>query len=263
MQERLQKILARTGLGSRRHMEELIRSRRVKVNGRIAELGQKVSGDEHILVDGKPVKIRPGAPLAAEVILYHKPAGEVCSRSDPEGRPTVFASLYRPRAGRWISVGRLDINTAGLLLFTTDGELAHRLMHPSQEIEREYAVRVLGEVSAQMLERLIKGVQLEDGLACFTAIEESGGSGANHWYHVVIKEGRNREVRRLWESQGVTVSRLSRVRFGPVLLERGLRAGKSRPATAREVQQLYKAAGLKPPDDRSRHSPLVRDGKPQ
>jgi 23S rRNA pseudouridine2605 synthase len=250
MQERLQKILARTGLGSRRHVEELIRGGRVKVNGKLAELGQKVSGEERILVDGKPVKIRPEATAAPEVILYHKPPGEVCSRSDPEGRPTVFAGLPRLRAGRWISVGRLDINTAGLLLFTTDGELAHRLMHPSQEIEREYAVRVLGEVSADMLERLIRGVELEDGLARFSAIEEAGGSGANRWYHVIIKEGRNREVRRLWESQGVTVSRLSRVRFGPVILERGLRQGKSRPLTPREVQQLYKAAGLTPPGGR-------------
>jgi 23S rRNA pseudouridine2605 synthase len=244
MQERLQKILARTGLGSRRYLEELIRGGRVKVNGKVAELGQKISGEERILVDGKPVKIRFDAPLASEVIAYHKPAGEVCSRSDPEGRTTVFASLPRLRAGRWIGVGRLDINTAGLLLFTTDGELAHRLMHPSQQIEREYAVRILGEVSPEVLQRLSKGVELEDGFARFTAIRDSGGSGANHWYHVVIKEGRNREVRRLWESQGLTVSRLSRVRFGPVMLERGLRPGKSRPLTAREVQQLYTAAGL-------------------
>jgi 23S rRNA pseudouridine2605 synthase len=247
MQERLQKVLARTGLGSRRHMEELIRGGRVKVNGKIADLGQKVSGGERILIDGKPVKIGPEAPVGAEVILYHKPVGEVCSRGDPEGRTTVFSHLPRPRAGRWIGVGRLDISTAGLLLFTTDGELAHRLMHPSQEIEREYAVRVLGEVSDNVLERLTRGVELEDGVARFTAIEEAGGSGANRWYHVIIKEGRNREVRRLWESQGLTVSRLSRVRFGPVLLERGLRPGKSRPLTARELQQLYRAAGLKLP----------------
>lgn len=247
MQERLQKILARTGLGSRRHVEELIRGGRVKVDGKLAELGQKVSGEERILIDDKPVKIRLEVPAAAEVLIYHKPAGEVCSRSDPEGRATVFASLPRPTAGRWIGVGRLDISTAGLLLFTTDGELAHRLMHPSQEIEREYAVRVLGDVSAQMLERLIEGVELEDGVARFTAIAESGGSGANHWYHVVIKEGRNREVRRLWESQGLMVSRLSRVRFGPITLERGLRPGKTRLLTAREMQQIYKAAGLKPP----------------
>jgi len=245
MEERLQKVLARTGLGSRRHVEELIRAGRVEVNGKAAELGQKVSGQERILVDGRPVVINTGAAAVAEVIIYHKPVGEVCSRSDPQGRRTVFSSLPRPHGGRWINVGRLDINTAGLLLFTTDGELAHRLMHPSQEIEREYAVRLLGEVTPAMLARLIKGVELEDGFARFTAIEESGGSGANHWYHVIIKEGRNREVRRLWESQGLIVSRLSRVRFGPVILERGLRPGKSRPLTPSEQQQLYSAAGLK------------------
>jgi 23S rRNA pseudouridine2605 synthase len=247
MEERLQKVLARAGLGSRRHMEDLIRAGRVEVDGRAAQLGQKITGAEHIRVDGKTVDIGREAPAAPAVILYHKPVGEVCSRHDPEGRRTVFAGLPKLRSGRWISVGRLDINTAGLLLFTTDGELAHRLMHPSQEIEREYAVRLLGEVSAAVLERLIKGVELEDGFARFTAIEESGGSGANRWYHVIIKEGRNREVRRLWESQGVTVSRLSRVRFGPIILERGLRAGKSRPLSTREQQQLYKAAGLKLP----------------
>lgn len=245
MEERLQKVLARAGLGSRRHMEDLIRAGRVEVDGRAAQLGQKVTGTEHIRIDGKAVAIGREAPVEPSVILYHKPVGEVCTRHDPEGRRTVFAGLPKLRSGRWISVGRLDINTGGLLLFTTDGELAHRLMHPSQEIEREYAVRLLGEVSAEVLERLIKGVELEDGFARFTAIEESGGSGANRWYHVIIKEGRNREVRRLWESQGLTVSRLSRVRFGPIILERGLRAGKSRPLTTGEQQQLYKAAGLK------------------
>ena len=159
----------------------------------------------------------------------------------------MFAALPRPRQGRWISVGRLDINTSGLLLFTTDGGLAHRLMHPSQEIEREYAVRLLGEVDRPMLERLVRGVELEDGPARFLVIEESGGSGANRWFHVVIREGRNREVRRLWESQGVRVSRLARVRFGPIALERGLRKGRWRPLTPKELKQLYQAAGLKPP----------------
>jgi len=238
-------MLARTGLGSRRHMEELIRNGRVQVDGKTAELGQKVSGRERIVVDGKPVQLQSAGAAVSEVIAYHKPVGEICSRDDPEGRKSVFSSLPKPHQGRWISVGRLDINTAGLLLFTTDGELAHRLMHPSQEIEREYAVRLLGKVDMDMLERLIKGVQLEDGFARFTAIEDAGGSGANHWYHVIIKEGRNREVRRLWESQGLTVSRLSRVRYGPVILERGLRPGKSRPLSFKEQQQLYKAAGLK------------------
>lgn len=245
MQERLQKVLARTGLGSRRHVEELIRAGRVEVDGRRAELGQKVSGRERIRVDGRDVSVSAETKTAAEVIAYHKPVGEVCSRNDPQGRATVFGGLPKPHGGRWVSVGRLDINTAGLLLFTTDGELANRLMHPAQEIEREYAVRLLGEVTPAMLERLVEGVQLDDGRARFTAIRDAGGSGANHWYHVILKEGRNREVRRLWETQGVTVSRLMRVRYGPVGLERSLRPGKSRPLTFKELRQLYRAAGLK------------------
>jgi len=248
MQERLQKVLAQAGLGSRRQIEQWISAGRVTVDGKPAELGQKVSGRERINVDGKPVRIAPAHAAAPELLAYHKPVGEVCSRADPEGRPTVFEALPRPRRGRWISVGRLDINTSGLLLFTTDGELANRLMHPSREIEREYAVRVLGEVDRALLQRLLDGVELEDGVARFVSLTEAGGSGANRWYHAVIKEGRKREVRRLWESQGVTVSRLSRVRFGPLALERGLRQGRWRPLTDREQKQLYQAAGLKPPE---------------
>ena len=247
MEERLQKVLARAGLGSRRQIEDWIRGGRIQVNGKPARLGQKVSGRERIFVDGKKVQLNTGEQVAAATILYHKPAGEICSRDDPDGRPSVFSALPRPPAGRWISVGRLDFNTSGLLLFTTDGELAHRLMHPAQEIEREYAVRLLGTVDLPMLERLIQGVELEDGFARFSAIEESGGGGANRWYHVIIKEGRNREVRRLWESQGLKVSRLARVRYGPVILERKLRPGKHRPLTSSEQKQLYQAAGLKPP----------------
>jgi 23S rRNA pseudouridine2605 synthase len=247
MQERLQKILARAGLGSRRQIEDWIRDGRVQVNGKPARLGQKVSGRERIAVDGKKVNLKSGEQVVAATILYHKPAGEICSRDDPDRRPSVFSALPRPPGGRWISVGRLDFNTSGLLLFTTDGELAHRLMHPAQEIEREYAVRLLGTVDLPMLERLIQGVELEDGVARFSAIEESGGSGANRWYHVIIKEGRNREVRRLWESQGVKVSRLTRVRYGPVILERKLRPGKYRSLTFAEQKALYQAAGLKPP----------------
>ena len=247
MQERLQKVLARAGLGSRRQIEDWIRDGRVQVNGQPARLGQKVSGRERIAVDGKKVNLKSGEQVVAATILYHKPAGEICSRDDPDGRPSVFSALPRLPGGRWISVGRLDFNTSGLLLFTTDGELAHRLMHPAQEIEREYAVRLLGTVDLPMLERLIQGVELEDGFARFSAIEESGGSGANRWYHVIIKEGRNREVRRLWESQGVKVSRLTRVRYGPVILERKLRPGKYRSLTFAEQKALYQAAGLKPP----------------
>ncbi len=247
MEERLQKVLAKAGLGSRRQMEDWIREGRVEVDGKRAELGEKVSETQRITVDGRRLHLKPAAASTPEVIVYHKPLGEVCSRDDPEGRPTVFNNLPRPRQGRWISVGRLDINTTGLMLFTTDGELAHRLMHPSREIEREYAVRLLGEVDMPMLERLVEGVELEDGVARFAAVEESGGTGANRWFHVILKEGRNREVRRLWESQGVKVSRLTRVRYGPVILERKLRKGKSRPLLAEEMKRLYEAAGLDVP----------------
>jgi 23S rRNA pseudouridine2605 synthase len=253
MQERLQKVLAQAGLGSRRQIEQWISAGRVVVDGKPAELGQKVSGRERISVDGRPVRIVVAGKVPPEVLAYHKPVGEVCSRADPEGRPTVFEALPRPRQGRWVSVGRLDINTSGLLLFTTDGELANRLMHPSQEIEREYAVRVLGEVDRPMLERLVEGVELEDGMARFVSVTEAGGSGANRWFHVVIKEGRKREVRRLWEAQGVTVSRLTRVRFGPLALERGLRQGRWRPLTPNEQKQLYQAAGLKAPNVAAQH----------
>lgn len=244
MQERLQKVLAQAGLGSRRQIEQWIDAGRVMVDGKPAQLGQKVSGRERISVDGKPVRIRAAGKSPHEVLVYHKPVGEVCSRDDPGGRPTVFEALPRPRHGRWISVGRLDINTSGLLLFTTDGELANRLMHPSREIEREYAVRLLGQVDRPMLERLVSGVELDDGVARFVSIQEAGGSGANRWFHVVIKEGRNREVRRLWESQGITVSRLTRVRFGPLALARGLRQGRWRPLTPKEQKLLYQAVGL-------------------
>ncbi|MDT8385944.1 MAG: pseudouridine synthase [Thiogranum sp.] len=245
MQERLQKLLARAGLGSRRQLEDWIRDGRVEVDGKRAELGQKVSGRERIVVDGKRVQLNPDVEAGPEVLVYHKPIGEVCTRDDPERRPTVYHALPKPQQqGRWISIGRLDINTSGLLLFTTDGELAHRLTHPSHEIEREYAVRLLGEVDMPMLERLVEGVELDDGPARFVAIEESGGSGANRWFHVIIKEGRNREVRRLWESQGITVSRLSRVRYGPVVLERSLRPGQSRLLDHQEKKRLYQAVGL-------------------
>jgi 23S rRNA pseudouridine2605 synthase len=247
MQERLQKVLAQAGLGSRRQIEQWISAGRVTVDGKAAELGQKVSGRERISVDGKPVRIVAAGKIPPEVLIYHKPVGEVCSRDDPEGRPTVFEALPRPRQGRWVSVGRLDINTSGLLLFTTDGELANRLMHPAQEVEREYAVRVLGEVDRSLLQRLVDGVELEDGVARFVSVTEAGGGGANRWFHAIIKEGRKREVRRLWESQGVTVSRLTRVRFGPLALERALRQGRWRPLTPSEQKQLYQAAGLKAP----------------
>ncbi len=234
MAERLQKILARAGYGSRRQIEDWIRAGRISVNGSPAVLGLGVTGADRIEIDGRPVAvaIALGQPIP-RTILYHKPVGELTTRADPEGRPTVFDKLPPLKTARWIAVGRLDFNTAGLLLLTTDGELANRLMHPSTEIEREYAVRVLGEVAAPVIERLLGGVELEDGRAAFGSIHDAGGSGANHWYHVTLKEGRNREVRRMWESQGVAVSRLIRVRFGPIGLPRELRPGRHRPLTRR------------------------------
>lgn len=246
MDEKLQKVLARAGYGSRREVETWIAAGRVSINGRTATVGDRVGPADTIRVDGRALRLEQVAP-GRRVLAYHKPVGEVTTRSDPEGRPTVFESLPRLRNGRWVPIGRLDLNTAGLLLFTTDGELAHRLMHPSSEIEREYAVRVLGPVEPEVLDRLIRGVELEDGPAHFDAVADAGGSGANHWYHVILKEGRKREVRRLWASQGVTVSRLLRVRYGPVRLERALRPGKFRDLDKVELEALLRAAGMPPP----------------
>jgi 23S rRNA pseudouridine2605 synthase len=222
--EKLQKVLARAGLGSRREIETWIEMGRVQINRQLATLGQRVGTQDEISVDGR--KLRLKFESSRQIICYHKPAGEVCTRHDPAGRQTIFERLPTLRQGRWITVGRLDLNTSGLLLLTTDGELAHRLMHPSYQIEREYAVRILGEVHSEMLTRLRAGVMIEGHQLSFKQIKiVSEQGGANHWYHVILTEGRNHEVRRLWESQGVVVSRLIRVRFGPVLLPRNLRMG--------------------------------------
>ncbi len=244
--EKLQKVLARAGLGSRRDIEQWIADGRVKVNGAVATLGARVEPRDAISVDGQLLK-REDAQVVRRVLIYNKPEGEICTRDDPEGRPTVFDRLPRPKEGRWINIGRLDINTTGLLLFTTDGELANRLMHPSYEMDREYAVRVRGEVTEEMVEQLKAGVMLEDGPAKFTDIKEApGGDGLNHWFHCVVMEGRNREVRRLWESQGVVVSRLKRVRFGPVFMTSDLPMGRWREMGQREVDILSEEVGLKP-----------------
>lgn len=244
--EKLQKVLARMGLGSRRDIETWISEGRVKVNGAVANLGARVGQHDAISVDGH-LQRREEAQVVRRVLIYNKPEGEICTRSDPEGRPTVFDRLPRPKEGRWINIGRLDINTTGLLLFTTDGELANRLMHPSYEMDREYAVRVRGEVTEEMIEQLKAGVMLEDGPAKFTDIKEApGGDGLNHWFHCVVMEGRNREVRRLWESQGVVVSRLKRVRFGPVFMTSDLPMGRWREMGQREVDILSEEVGLKP-----------------
>ena len=207
MKERIHKVLARAGVGSRRAIEKLISENRVQVNGKLAKLGDALGRSDSVRVDGKPVKVETAFTQYRRVIAYHKPEGEVCTASDPEGRPTVFDRLPEPGQGRWIMVGRLDVNTAGLLLFTTDGELAHRLMHPSSGVDREYAVRVKGQVDDDMIARLKAGVELEDGVAKFTDIQKSvsEGDGSNQWYYCVLMEGRHREARRLWESQGPIV----------------------------------------------------------
>lgn len=260
--EKLQKVLARAGFGSRRELEEWIAAGRVSVNGKLATLGDRVTEADLIRVDGRIVRGTRLQPPRARVLIYHKPAGEVATRSDPEGRPTIFDHLPRLTNGRWIAVGRLDLNTSGLLLLTSDGELANRLMHPSSEVEREYAVRVLGEVAPEVLERLRNGVPLDDGEARFDAIEDAGGEGANHWYHVILREGRNREVRRLWESQGVTVSRLIRVRYGNVTLPRWLRPGRCEDLNEAGVDALMALVGLSrtPPEEERGKRPGGRGG---
>lgn len=223
--EKLQKILAGAGIGSRREMERWIAEGRVTVNGVKATLGDRASVRDAISVDGRPVKLEAYASKVRRVIAYNKPEGEICSRHDKEGRATVFDKLPKLKGERWISIGRLDLNTSGLLLFTNDGELASRLMHPSYAIEREYAVRVMGEVTQQKVKNLFDGVELEDGMARFSDIVDSGGAGINRWFHVCIMEGRNREVRRLWESQDLLVSRLKRVRYGSLIIPDHLKQG--------------------------------------
>jgi len=246
MSEKLQKVLARAGKGSRREMEAAISAGRVTVNGKVAYLGDRVEGNEQIRFDGHQVTIKAPQEQICRVLMYNKPEGEMCTRKDPEGRPTVFDRLPPLEGGRWIAVGRLDINTSGMLLFTTDGELANRLMHPSHKVEREYAVRVFGEVDEAMLQRLRHGVKLEDGPAKFQQITYRGGEGRNHWFHVVLSEGRNREVRRLWESQDVQVSRLIRVRYGDLELKRQLPLGGWTELPLKDVNYYRKLVKLKP-----------------
>jgi len=244
--EKLQKVLARAGLGSRREMERWIEAKRVVVDGKTATLGDRVDGRARITVDGKPLVASSGDETRC--ILYHKPTGEVCTRSDPQGRRTVFERLPKLKSGRWISIGRLDYNTSGLLLFSTDGELANSLMHPSANIEREYMVRVMGEVDDDMLKRMTEGVMLEDGVAKFADIQLGSGDGINRWFYVVLMEGRNREVRRLWESQGLTVSRLKRVRYGDVFIPSKVKQGQWVELERKEVKGLYRMAGLQAKD---------------
>ena len=240
---KLHKVLAQAGLGSRLEMERLIAQGQITVNGEPAHVGQRIQQGDAIRIDGRPIKLRI-APPPPRVLAYHKPAGEVVTHDDPQNRPTVFRNLPRLYSGKWQSVGRLDINTEGLLLLTNSGELAHLLMHPSFGLQREYAVRVLGALSLEEKQKLLDGVLLDDGPAQFQTLEEGGGEGANCWYRVTIAEGRNREVRRMFESLGHAVSRLIRIRYGAVALPRGLRRGVWMELDARDVARLTEATGM-------------------
>ncbi|MCL1143312.1 23S rRNA pseudouridine(2605) synthase RluB [Shewanella gaetbuli] len=246
MSEKLQKVLARAGHGSRREMEAWIAAGRVSIDGEIANLGDRVEADVKVRIDGRAISLKAADEVICRVLAYHKPEGEICSRKDPEGRPTVFQRLPNMRDSRWVAVGRLDINTSGLLLFTSDGELANRLMHPSNEVDREYAVRTFGEVPEAAVHRLRNGVTLEDGPAKFDSIKPAGGEGINQWWHVTLREGRNREVRRLWESQEVQVSRLIRIRYGMVELPKSLPRGGWLELPLDQVNYLRQLAGLEP-----------------
>ena len=247
MSEKLQKVLARAGHGSRRELEALIRAGRVSVNGKVAVLGERLEDDNAVVrIDGHAVSVKAQEEVICRVLAYYKPEGELCTRHDPEGRRTVFDRLPKIRGSRWISVGRLDANTSGLLLFTTDGELANRLMHPSRQVEREYLVRVFGDVTEDKVRNLVKGVELEDGIARFEDIVYAGGEGMNHTFYVVINEGRNREVRRLWESQETTVSRLKRVRYGDIFLDKKLPRGGWMELSLKDVNYLRELVELKP-----------------
>lgn len=241
MTEKIQKILAHAGIASRRQIETWIEAGRITVNGKTATIGDRMTYHDKVCVDDREIKLMKSHNQRVRVLLYHKPEGEMCTRHDPEGRPTIFERLPFIRNSRWICVGRLDFNTSGLLLITNDGTLAHKLMHPSSHIEREYAVRIRGEITDVMLSKLQMGIPLEDGLARFEQIIAAGGNGSNHWYHVIVKEGRNRLVRRLFESLDLTISRLIRIRFGSVYLPAGLHRTQHVELNEEEIKNLMRS----------------------
>jgi 23S rRNA pseudouridine2605 synthase len=257
--ERIQKVLARGGIASRREIERWIGEGRVSVNGIKVIPGQQLSMGDQVQINGRVINWEKYSQQPTRVLVYNKPTGEVVTRRDPQGRPVVFSRLPKLAVGRWISVGRLDINTSGLLLLTNNGELANRLMHPSMELDREYAVRILGVVPDEMIELLKKGVELEDGKAHFSDIQFFSGEGANKWFHVVVKEGRNRLVRRLWESQGVTVSRLMRVRYGPSVLPTNVRAKDAYELNNKELAMLMQFVDMT--EEKSLKPALTRRGR--
>jgi 23S rRNA pseudouridine2605 synthase len=246
--ERLQKVMPQTGHGSRRNIEILIAQGHITINGQVAKLGDTVGPGDKVKLDGNVIRLRFGEAMP-RMLMYHKPEGEIVTRDDPEGRATVFEKLPKVNGGRWVSVGRLDLNTGGLLLFTTNGELANRMMHPRFEVEREYAVRLLGELTQEQQEKLLSGVDIEGESCKFDSIEDRGGEGANHWYHVVLREGKNREVRKMCEAVGLTVSRLMRVRFGPVEMPSFLKRGQMKEMEETQVQELMNFAGMHEPEE--------------
>ena len=242
--ERVQKVLARVGVGSRREIENWIRQGRVSINGSAAVLGSTVDDSDSIRIDQQLVRIRRAQRAVLRVVLYHKPVGEICSRNDPGGRPTVFENLPRLRSARWVSVGRLDVNSQGLLLFTTDGDLADRLMHPSSRIEREYRCRIQGEPDRDAIRQLSEGIRLDGQVSRFERIRHQGGRGANRWYEVVVREGRYREIRRMWSAVGCRVNRLIRTRYGDLVLPRSLKAGQLRELNRAEVKALLRSVDV-------------------
>ncbi len=243
--EKLQKIIANTGLTSRREAERWIEAGRVSVNGSISEIGDRASSKDKIRVDGNLLQLTAKEDFQRRMLAYHKPEGEICTRKDPEGRPTIFDNLPRVKGGRWIAVGRLDINTSGLIFFTNDGELANKLMHPSHQVLRKYASRVRGQVTDEVIKNLKEGVELEDGIAKFEWVHDAGGEGSNHWYHVSLREGKNREVRRIWESQDIQVSRLHRIQYGEFELPRSLKRGRWQELNPSEIALFEGLVGLK------------------